>query len=403
MIARELYMKQIRPFMNRPFVKVIAGIRRCGKSVVLQLIADELEHQGVAVERIVYMNFESFEWMDIADAKALYRYIKDRVEKTEGRVYILLDEIQEVENWQKVVDSLSVDIDCDIYLTGSNSNLLSGELATYISGRYVHFDIFPFSLAECIEAEKQRGSFVSLERSFDDYLRLGGLPQRFVFDDESAVHTYIDDVFNTIVVKDVIARNNIGDAALLTRLTSFLLDNIGNPFSANSIRNTLRSFGVKTSVTTILSYIAALQNAMIVLTAPRYDLKGKALLSTNEKYYATDLGLRNIVKSSELVDYNKLYENAVYLELLSRGYKVYVGKVDDLEIDFICTKSGGEKLYVQVAYLLADASVVKREFRPLEKIDDNFPKFVISGDRHDFSSGGIVHKNILTFLAEVSA
>lgn len=404
MIKRDKYLNKIIPFIDKQLIKVLIGVRRSGKTVLLGQIRDHILAGGVSAERILYLNFESFASRRYTSADELYDLVITKSRDCGGeRIYLFLDEIQEVKNWQKVVDSLSVDIDCDIYLTGSNSNLLSGELATYISGRYVHFDIFPFSLAECIEAEKQRGNFVSLERSFDDYLRLGGLPQRFVFDDESAVHTYIDDVFNTIVVKDVIARNNIGDAALLTRLTSFLLDNIGNPFSANSIRNTLRSFGVKTSVTTILSYIAALQNAMIVLTAPRYDLKGKALLSTNEKYYATDLGLRNIVKSSELIDYNKLYENAVYLELLSRGYKVYVGKVDDLEIDFVCTKSGGEKLYVQVAYLLADASVVKREFRPLEKIDDNFPKFVISGDRHDFSSGGIVHKNILTFLTEVSA
>ncbi len=349
------------------------------------------------------MNFESFSNRKYQNADALYDFVLQKSKAISGKkLYLFFDEIQEVTDWQKVINSFSVDIDCDIYITGSNSNMLSGELATYIAGRYVHFTVYPFTFSEYLEFKGGTDSVPPVwnaknEAYFDDYLRFGGLPQRFILDDEQSVRAYLDDVFNTIVVKDIIARNKIGDIDLLQRLTAFLLDNIGNPFSANAICNKLKSEGVKTTVATLMNYIAAIKNAMVVLTAPRYDLKGKALLSTSEKYYAADLGLRNNVKSSDIVDYNKLYENVVFIEMLSRGYEIRVGKIGDYEVDFICLK-GREKIYIQVAYLLADQTVIEREFRPLLKIEDNFPKYVVSGDRHDFSNNGIIHKNIIDFL-----
>ena len=403
MIKRTKYLQKIIPFINKPLIKVIIGVRRSGKTVLLSQIREHIQFSGVESERIVELNFESFSNRKYQNADALYDFVLQKSKAISGKkLYLFFDEIQEVTDWQKVINSFSVDIDCDIYITGSNSNMLSGELATYIAGRYVHFTVYPFTFSEYLEFKGGTDSIPPVwnaknEAYFDDYLRFGGLPQRFILDDEQSVRAYLDDVFNTIVVKDIIARNKIGDIDLLQRLTAFLLDNIGNPFSANAICNKLKSEGVKTTVATLMNYIAAIKNAMVVLTAPRYDLKGKALLSTSEKYYAADLGLRNNVKSSDIVDYNKLYENVVFIEMLSRGYEIRVGKIGDYEVDFICLK-GREKIYIQVAYLLADQTVIEREFRPLLKIEDNFPKYVVSGDRHDFSNNGIIHKNIIDFL-----
>ena len=407
MIKRAKYLQKIIPFIDKPLIKVIIGVRRSGKTVLLSQIREHIQASGIENECIVELNFESFANRKYQNANALYEHILQKSNAVSGkRLYLFFDEIQEVSDWQKVINSFSVDIDCDIYITGSNSNMLSGELATYIAGRYVHFTVYPFTFSEYLELKGGTGvtfpmSFpvvlTTEETYFEDYLRFGGLPQRFLLDDEQSIRAYLDDVFNTIVIKDIIARNKISDVDLLRRLTAFLLENVGNPFSANAICNKLKSEGVKTTVATLMNYISAIKNAMVVLTAPRYDLKGKALLSTSEKYYATDLGLRNNVKSSDIVDYNKLYENVIFIEMLSRGYEINVGKIGDYEVDFICLK-GREKLYIQVAYLLADQSVIEREFRPLLKIEDNFPKYVVSGDKHDFSNNGIIHKNIIEFL-----
>ena len=407
MIKRTKYLQKIIPFIDKPLIKVIIGVRRSGKTVLLSQVREHIQTAGIENERIVDINFESFANRKYQTANALYEHILQKSKAVSGkRLYLFFDEIQEVSDWQKVINSFSVDIDCDIYITGSNSNLLSGELATYIAGRYVHFTVYPFTFSEYLQLKDGAGTtspmsfpagLTSEETYFDDYLRFGGLPQRFLLEDEQSIRVYLDDVFNTIVVKDIIARNKISDVDLLRRLTAFLLENVGNPFSANAICNKLKSEGVKTTVATLMNYISAIKNAMVVLTAPRYDLKGKALLSTNEKYYAADLGLRNNVKSSDLVDYNKLYENIIFIEMLSRGYEIHVGKIGDYEVDFICL-NGREKIYIQVAYLLADRSVIEREFRPLLKIEDNFPKYVVSGDKHDFSNNGIIHKNIIEFL-----
>lgn len=401
MIQRTKYLKKIIPFIDKPLIKVIIGVRRSGKTVLLSQIAAVISQRAEEAQ-LVQINFESYRSRALQDPDRLYAYILERSAAVDGRrLYLFFDEIQEVCSWQKVVNSLIVDIDCDIYLTGSNSNMLSGELATYIAGRYVHFTVYPFTFAEIKQYYAENPCpFSSDEAMFDDFLRFGGLPQRFLLEGEGPVRAYIEDVFNTIVMKDVIARNKIGDVDLLERLTAFLLDNVGNPFSATSISKKLKAEGTPSNVATLMNYIGALKNAMVVLTAPRYDLKGKGLLSTNEKYYATDLGLRNRVKSSDVTDYNKLYENVVYLEMLSRGYEVSVGKMGEYEVDFICVKEG-QRIYLQVAYLLADNAVVEREFRPLLKIEDNFPKYVISGDRHDFSGKGIIHKNIIDFLLSV--
>ena len=400
MIARELYMKQIRPFMNRPFVKVIAGIRRCGKSVVLQLIADELEHQGVAVERIVYMNFESFEWMDIADAKALYRYIKDRVEKTEGRVYILLDEIQEVKDWEKAVNSFLVDWDVDVYVTGSNSRLLSSELSTYLAGRYVSFHIMPLSFNEYllfhgIESENKE----NLREEFRKYLRMGGFPAvhtaNYSYD---AVYKLVYDIYSSVILRDTVQRHSIRNVELLERVVRFVFDNIGNRLNAKNIADYFKSQQRRVDINTVYNYLEALQGAFIIRRVPRYDIKGKDLLQTNEKYFVSDLSLIYAVMGYKDRMISGALENLVYWEMRRRGYDTYIGKQDKREVDFVGIRRD-EKIYVQVTYRMESDATVEREFAPLLAISDHYPKYVVSmDDVWQDNIEGVRHWHIADFL-----
>lgn len=400
MIARELYMKQIRPFMNRPFVKVIAGIRRCGKSVVLQLIADELEHQGVAVERIVYMNFESFEWMDIADAKALYRYIKDRVEKTEGRVYILLDEIQEVKDWEKAVNSFLVDWDVDVYVTGSNSRLLSSELSTYLAGRYVSFHIMPLSFNEYllfhgIESENKE----NLREEFRKYLRMGGFPAvhtaNYSYD---AVYKLVYDIYSSVILRDTVQRHSIRNVELLERVVRFVFDNIGNRLNAKNIADYFKSQQRRVDINTVYNYLEALQGAFIIRRVPRYDIKGKDLLQTHEKYFVSDLSLIYAVMGYKDRMISGALENLVYWEMRRRGYDTYIGKQDTREVDFVGIRRD-EKIYVQVTYRMESDATVEREFAPLLAISDHYPKYVVSmDDVWQDNIEGVRHWHIADFL-----
>ena len=298
--------------------------------------------------------------------------------------------------WEEVVSSLLIDIDCDIYITGSNSKLLSGELATLIAGRYIQIHVLPFTLSEAKAILQQKNKYTTDESLFENYLTYGGLPMRFSLD-EVSLEPYLSDTYDSIVLKDIIQRNNIKDTSLLNTIITFLMDNIANPFSARSIVSTLQTIGIKTSIDTVLLYIEYIKKAMILYSVQRYDIKGKKLLTSNEKYYTVDLGLRNCTKTSAAIDYNKLYENIVYLELLYRGYDVKIGKADEYEIDFVAYK-GKDIKYIQVCYLLATEETIKREFGNLEKINDNFPKIVISGDTHNFSRNGIKHLNIINFL-----
>lgn len=396
MILRQAYLDQIIPLIDKNLIKVLTGVRRCGKTVLLSQIQDYLLERGISKSNIISISLESKKNKSLKDGDALYDYLISSCEAVEGKTYIFLDEIQAVSKWEEVVSSLLVDVDCDIYITGSNSKLLSGELATLIAGRYIQIHVYPFTLSEAKSIQQQNGKYTSNEELFADYLRFGGLPMRFSLENIS-LEPYLSDTYDAIVVKDVIQRNNIKDTGLLNMILSFLMDNIANPFSARSIVSALRAEGINTTVETVISYIDYIKKAMVIYSAQRYDIKGKKLLTTNEKYYAVDLGLRNCVKSSGEIDYNKLYENIVYLELLYRGYDVKVGKTDDYEIDFVAYK-GADILYVQVCYLLATPETVEREFGNLERIKDNYPKYVISGDLPDFSRNGIKHYNIIKFL-----
>ncbi len=398
MILRKTYLDQIIPLIDKNLIKVLTGVRRSGKTVLLQQIQDYLLQHGRCKNNVVYISFESKANAHLKNSDALYSYLIDAAKKAGGKTYIFLDEIQTVSAWEEVVSSLLVDLDCDIYITGSNSKLLSGELATLIAGRYIQIHVYPFTLSEAKEITQQNGTFVSDDTLFLDYLRYGGLPLRFSLE-EISVEPYLSDTYDAIVVKDIIQRNKLNDSALLNLLLSFLMDNIANPFSARSIVSALAAKGIRTSVDTVLAYIGYIKNAMIMSSVQRYDIKGKKLLTAGEKYYAVDLGLRNVIKASDEIDFNKLYENVVYLELLSRGYDVKVGKTDNYEIDFVAYK-GKERIYVQVCYLLASPETVEREFGNLERINDNYPKYVISGDLPDFSRNGIRHFNIVRFLLD---
>lgn len=399
-ITRTRYLKKIIPFIDKNLIKVLTGIRRAGKTVLLHQVAEIIMKRGVKSENIISINMESMKYRRLAAGGALYDYIVKQSKAAEGRTYIMLDEVQDVKDWQIIVNSLRVDIDCDIYITGSNSTLFADELASHLSGRYVRFSVYPFSFAEAKEITREIGASKSDDELFADYIKYGGMPQRFYLPDAQSVESYLFDLFDAVANRDVISRHSIRDVSALRRVTLFMLDNIGNPFSARKITGAMVSRGVKITTPTVQNYIAWLSEAFIIHAAARYDIKGKDILTSTEKYYAGDLGIRNIVKSSEKIDLSKLFENVVYLEMMSRGYEMQVGKLDDLEIDFIARR-GNEKIYIQVAYTITDEDEA-REFGNLEMIGDNYPKWVISNDRIDMSRGGIIHKNIIDFLLEES-
>lgn len=398
MIIREAYLKQIAPLIDKNLIKVLTGVRRSGKTILLSQIQDYLLQNGRSASQIISISLESKKNKKFKDRDVLYDYLLSACEALKTKAYIFLDEIQVVSGWEEVVSSLLVDVDCDIYITGSNSKLLSGELATLIAGRYIQIHVYPFTLSEAKQMLEQNGKFKSDEELFQNYLKYGGLPMRFSLE-EISLETYLSDTYEAIVIRDIIQRNSIKDANLLNMILVFLMDNIANPFSARSIVAALKQEGINTTVETVLAYIDYIKKAMVFYSAQRYDIKGKKLLTTNEKYYAVDLGLRNCVKSSGEIDYNKLYENIVYLELLYRGYDVKVGKTEAYEIDFVAYK-GSDVLYVQVCYMLASPETIEREFGNLEKIQDNYPKYVISADLPDFSRNGIKHFNIIKFLLD---
>lgn len=399
MILRKHYLEQAIPFVDQDLIKIFTGIRRSGKTVLMKQMKDWLLDHGRTPDQVLLLNMESLQVRRKTQDGHLYEeilsYAKAHPQK---KLYLFFDEIQDIPEWQLFINSLRVDINCDLYITGSNATLLSNELATCLSGRYIQIPVYPFSLKEAKEFQKQQGTYQSDEKLFQDYLRFGGFPQRFYLPDASSAEIYLRDLFEAVVLRDVLSRHKIRDTVSLQRILAFVLDNIGNPFSARKISGMLTSTGIKTTVPTVLNQLQWFQEAFIIEAAPRYDIIGKELLTSTEKYYAADLGLRNAIKSSEKLDVSKLYENLVYLEMRTRGYQVRVGKLKNQEIDFICQK-GSKKLYIQVAYLLTPQDM-DREFGNLKAVQDNYPKYVISSDPLDMSQDGIIHKNILEFLLE---
>lgn len=393
-------MQRIRPFINTELIKVFTGIRRSGKSVMLELVKDELKNSGVSENNFLCINFEQFSQSELLDAKSLYAKIVEFQKNTEGRTYLFFDEIQEVEGWEKCINSCRVDFDCDIYITGSNAKLLSGELATYLAGRYVEFVIYPFSFSEFLEMYRQKSPVTDKSSCFMQFLKTGGMPFLANFSgDDSAKNQYLEDIYNSVVLKDVVKRNNIRDVDTLERITAYAFSNIGHIFSATSLSKYFKSKNRKISHDTILNYLKFCADAFLIYKINRYDMEGKKIVSVNEKYYCADHGLREAVFGKNMHNIDQVLENIVCLELLRRNYKVYVGKKGDLEIDFIAEKQG-KKIYVQVAYLLAGEETVKREFSVYNSVKDSYPKYVVSMDDIDFSQNGIIHKNIKDFLLE---
>lgn len=398
MMKRETYMNRIRPFIGNDLVKVLTGIRRSGKSVMLDLIQDELADQGVSRRQMISLNFENMSNARFCTAEALHDEIMQRVSQMEGKVYLFFDEIQEVAAWEKAINSFRVELDCDIYITGSNAKLLSGELATYLAGRYVEFVIYPFSFGEFMELYRTVYPDTDTRQCFTRYLTLGGMPYlsnlRY---DEAASRQYLRDLFNSVELKDIVKRTGIRDVDMLERIISYITANIGTTFSSTAISKYLKSEGRSVSAETVLNYTKACTDAFLFYQVKRQDLRGKKILTVNEKYYVADHGVREAVFGGNRKDINLVLENIVYMELLRRGYTVTVGKVSDQEIDFVC-EDQGNKLYVQVAYLLASEDTIKREFGAFDRVRDNFPKYVVTLDEFDMSRNGIKHRNIRDFL-----
>ena len=400
MTKRELYIEKIKPFIDKDIIKVLTGIRRSGKSVMLKLIMEELKQNKIDEKQFININFENLINIELTTADKLHEYILKKASEIKKKCYIFLDEIQEVKNWEKCINSLRVneEYDFDIYITGSNAKLLSGELSTYLAGRYVEFVIYPFSFKEFLETLKSIQQDVSTREAFQKYVKFGGMPflYNLAFEEEASLQ-YLKDIYSSIILKDITQRNKIRDTDMLERVISYLIMNVGNNFSATSISKFFKSENRKVSVETILNYIKAAEESFLIYKVSRDDLIGKKVLNVNEKYYIADHGMREAILGSNQRDINQIFENIIYLELLRKGYNVRVGKVDNLEVDFVCTK-GNEKIYVQVAYLLASSETIEREFTSLEKIDDNYPKYVISMDEFDMSRNGIIHINIIDFL-----
>lgn len=399
MIKRELYIKKIRPFFNKNIVKILVGMRRCGKSVMLQLVKDELIETGAAENQFVYINFESEKNARLKQAESLYRYISEKVEGIIGKAYIMLDEVQEVEDWQRVINSFMVDFDADIYITGSNAKLLSGEFATYLAGRYVEIVIYPFSFSEVLDLYKADRRDYNENEVFLEYLQFGGMP--FLHEigyDPVASGQYLTDIYNSVILKDVVQRNNIRDVELLDRIIKFIISNVGSPFSSKSISDYLKNEQRTVAPETVYNYISACENAYLFHRAPKQNLVGKALLRTQDKFFLSDHGIREAIYGNNRRDVERTLENIVYMELLRRGYKVTVGSINGKEIDFVA-ENRNEKMYVQVTYVMGSEDTITREFEPLTAIRDNYPKFVISMlDEIDMSRDGIQHVNIREFL-----
>lgn len=400
MIKRNYYLNQIIEFIDKPFVKVLTGIRRSGKSTMLMLVRDELLQRGIREEQILHINFESFDFAYLDHARALYQYVKEN-KSDSFRSYVLLDEIQEVKDWEKAVNSFLIDFDIDIYITGSNSRLLSSELATYLAGRYVEFHINTLSFSEYLIFKQHRtnSEIKDIYGEFDFFMRMGGFPALHIteYSFETA-YKVVYDIYSSIILRDTIQRYNIRDVELLERVVKYVFDNIGNKFSAKNVADYFKSQQRKIDLNTVYNYLNALEGAFLIHRLPRYDVKGKEILKTLEKYFVSDQSLLYAVMGYKDRLIAGVLENIVMLELKKRGFRVFVGKIGNQEIDFIAEKNE-KRIYVQVAYLLPEPSTVNREFSPLLQLNDHYHKYVVTMDRTWTDNiEGIQHKHIADFL-----
>ena len=396
MVKRDMYLNRIKRLIDKDIIKVIIGVRRCGKSYMFNLIIDELINRGVEKNNIFLINFESAKYNNVSNSCELELLIKEYAKDKKDKLYLFFDEIQNIDKWEKAINAFRVDYDCDIYLTGSNSKLLAGELADHLTGRFMIIRMYPFSFKEFLDYKKLPAN----KSSFNEYLTYGGFPLMLSFDDEIDKTDYLNDLFNSILTMDILKRYNIRDINLLIRIADFTLDNVGKIISSASISNYLKEKEkIKVSPKTIYNYLEYLCNACILYKVQREDVKGKKILSINEKYYSVDHGFNQARIGRNQKNNSRIMENIVYFELLRRGYNITIGIVNDYKIDFVCKKLG-KVIYVQVTHELSNDETYKREFKSLLQVNDNFPKYVISTDEFDMSSNGIIHKNIIDFLVD---
>ena len=399
MLQRKQYIEAIKPFIDKPVIKAITGVRRSGKSTFLQQIMDILRSKKVTTDRIIYINKELVEFDNIKTYLDLHKYVKSIIKNTQKKHYLFIDEIQEIDKWEKAVASLLAEKMTDIYITGSNARLLSSELATLLSGRYIELKMQTFIFSEFKEIAEKSGKSLSIDKAFDTYIKYGGFPGIHMLEwNDNAVRQYLQALYSTIILKDVVVRYNIRDAYMLEKITEYLISNCGNITSSNKISDFIKSQKRKVSIETVQNYISYLCNALFAYQIKRYDIKGKRILESLEKYFLCDVGFRFATIGYSPDSISGQLENVVLLELLSRGYHVNIGKINELEVDFIAEK-GAEKLYLQVCSTLKDNKVIDREYKSLENINNHFPKIVLSLDEgFDTSYKGIRWFNLKNFL-----
>ncbi len=390
MIERNKYLEKLLGFKDKKLIKVITGIRRCGKSTLLKIFQNYLMDQGIEENQIISINFENPDYDDLKDYKSLYKYIDSKLVSSKKN-YVFLDEIQNVADYQKTVDGLYIKENVDLYITGSNAYFLSGELATLLSGRYVEVEMLPLSFKEYLSALTDK---TDLPAKYRDYLTKSSFPYTLELDDENQIRTYLDGIYNTVILKDVVARKNISDVSVLDSVVKYMFDNVGNITSVKKISDSLTSAGRKISNHTVENYLSALVDSFILYKSGRYDVKGKQYLQTNEKYYLVDIGLRYFLLGSKKADMGRILENIVYLELLRRGYEVFVGKVGTLEVDFVAIKNGNVEYY-QVAQTVQEPETLERELKSLDSIKDHNSKYLLTLDVEPVTS----HKGIKQIYA----
>ena len=393
MIERPNYLEELISFKEKDLIKIVTGIRRCGKSTLFDLYIEYLLSNGVNKDQIIRMNLEEYEFNDITDYKDLYNYINSKLMDNQMN-YVFVDEVQKITDFQKACDSLYIKKNVDLYITGSNSKLLSGELATLLSGRYVEIKMLPLSFKEYI-------SYVGdsdIQRKYVDYITKSSFPYTLKLDNSKEIRMYLDGLYNTVIVNDIAERKEISDIGMLKDVIKFMFDNVGNLCSSTSIANTMTSNGRKISVPTIEKYLEALVESFVLYKVSRYDIKGKNYLTTGSKYYLSDIGLRYYLLGSKNADDGHILENVVYLELIRRGYEVYIGKNDDNEVDFVAINEKGEEYY-QVSYTVKDSKTLERELKPLNNINDHNPKFLLTTDFTPYTShNGIKQINVFDWL-----
>lgn len=396
MIIRTRYLERIRPFYDSEMVKVLTGIRRCGKSTIMRQIIDELKQRNIEHTHIIYINFEDYKYRKISNPDSLYEYVEEKI-KDEDKYYLLVDEIQNVNEFELVINSFRATHNVSIFITGSNSKLLSGELATHLSGRTVSFRIMPFNFAEFCEFKMQQGIKKSPEELLSEYMKWGGFPLVCKENDETTKEIVLSNIFDSVVLKDIMMRNKIVSPSALERVLEYVVANSSTTISGNSIATSLTNENQTVSAPTVYDYLKFISEACICDKVSRYDIRGKRVLAYEEKTYVCDLGFFHLKKNRVKDEYNYIVETICYNELISRGYNVYIGKTYKGEVDFIAEK-GKDKFYIQAAYLLADEKVIEREFGAYHTISDNYPKYVISMDKVQLSRDGIIHLNLLDFL-----